>query len=214
MKILLARHGNTFEPGEPVVWAGATNDLKLAAKGTEQALHLADLLTRQREKLSAIYSSELSRTYDYASLVSTGIQSGLEPIKDSRLHEIDYGAWTGLTNDEVAARFGEGPLMNWDKKSEWPDVGGWGGSEAAIVSELQSFLKDLISRHRENETLLVVSSNGRLRYFLKLIEGEFEKRVSSGTFKMATGRLSRINYLDGRFTLSYWNEDPKVMGRV
>ena len=37
MLLLLARHGNTFDKGDKVVWVGARTDLPLTAKGREQA---------------------------------------------------------------------------------------------------------------------------------------------------------------------------------
>ena len=33
MRLILARHGNTFEAGETPVWVGAREDLPLTARG-------------------------------------------------------------------------------------------------------------------------------------------------------------------------------------
>ena len=41
MLLLLARHGNTFEKGDKVVWVGARTDIPLTAKGRDQAAALA-----------------------------------------------------------------------------------------------------------------------------------------------------------------------------
>jgi len=57
---------------------------------------------------------------------------------------------------------------------------------------------------------LLVSSNGRLRYFLKLIAGEFERRVASKQFKMGTGKVSVLNG-HTNYSLLGWNEDPAAL---
>ena len=44
MLLLLARHGNTFNKGDKIVWVGARTDLPLTAKGREQALALGQAL--------------------------------------------------------------------------------------------------------------------------------------------------------------------------
>lgn len=43
-KILLARHGNTFGPGDTPVWVGAKEDLPLVESGEAQARALGEAL--------------------------------------------------------------------------------------------------------------------------------------------------------------------------
>ena len=45
MLLLLARHGNTFEPSDKVVWVGARTDLPLTSMGREQAAALGEGLS-------------------------------------------------------------------------------------------------------------------------------------------------------------------------
>ena len=59
VNIIISRHGNTFEPDEKVVWAGATNDLPLAAKGIEQAKNLGAWLATNSIKLDIAYTLSL-----------------------------------------------------------------------------------------------------------------------------------------------------------
>src|SRR4051812_6458627 len=103
MEILLARHGNTFAPQEPSVWAGSANDLPLVEKGVAQAEKLAAVLKAQNLPLSAVYCGPLQRTSHYASLIVRRLQLPFQPLVDSRINEIDYGSWTGLTNEQVIA---------------------------------------------------------------------------------------------------------------
>lgn len=210
MNLLLSRHGNTFNPGEPSVWAGATNDLPLVEKGLAQAERLAETLISKNIKPAAVYCSPLQRTSRYASIVIERLKLNLKPIVDPRLHEIDYGAWTGLTNDEISRRFGEAALKAWDDRSQWPARSGWGSSETGVIREVRSFAEDLIERYSTTDTVLIVSSNGRLRYFLTLAEGEFARRIESGTFKIKTGHVCKLRYESGAFKVEYWDQEPRA----
>lgn len=204
MHLILARHGNTFEGNDPVVWVGSANNLPLVKKGFQQAENLARFLTRQPP--AAIYTGPLNRTLNYAEVIGKNFQ--VTPQIDPRLTEIDYGQWTGLTNEQIALKFGTAELDAWNRKSDWPTSGVWVSTEARIIYEVQAFVQDLVRKHASDDTILIVSSNGRLRYFLTLIAGEFEKRKLTGDFKVKTGNICKINYEDGKFQLGYWDVCP------
>jgi probable phosphoglycerate mutase len=211
MELLLARHGNTFGPGDPVVWAGTTNDLPLVEKGVEQAHRLADALKKKGIKPAAIYCGPLQRTKHYAQILVDDLKLPFSPTVDSRLNEIDYGEWTGLSNEEVIARFGEAELKKWDEHCQWPDQGNWGGSPQEVEERVQSFVADLKNKHHPSDTVVIVSSNGKLRYFLKLDAKEFENRIRAGTFKVKTGNICKVVINGDHYTIPYWNEPPATL---
>ncbi len=208
MNILLSRHGNTFGPHDPVVWTGATNDLPLVEKGIAQAETFAEVLLSQKIKPSAIYCSPLQRTSKYASILVQKLNLPFKATVDPRINEVDYGEWTGLTNEQVIARFGEAALKAWDEKSQWPTEGKWGSSESAVTAEVKSFVHDLLIQYESNETVIVITSNGRLRYFLTLVPGEFEKRIQNSSFKVKTGNICKLSVHNGGISISYWNQVP------
>jgi probable phosphoglycerate mutase len=210
MELILTRHGNTFNPEDPVVWTGATNDLPLVQKGILQAEKFSTRLLQQKKVPQAVYCGPLQRTFSYASVIVERLDLPYRPIVDPRLNEIDYGGWTGLTQSEVIAQFGEAALKDWDERSQWPSHGNWGSSEAHIISEVKDFVHDLLGRFSKDETVVVVSSNGRLRYFLSLIEGEFEKRSKAGQFKVKTGHICKLKLNGEKVSLIYWNVDPSA----
>lgn len=214
MDLILSRHGNTFGTQDPVVWTGATNDLPLVEKGIEQAGEFAQFLIREKIQPQAIYCGPLQRTSQYAAIIVQKLSLSLEPIIDPRINEIDYGAWTGLTQDQVIARFGKEALKAWDEQSRWPaqDQGNWGSSEAQVIQEVQAFAQDLVADHTAKDTVLVISSNGRLRYFLNLIKGGFQKAIEAGEFKVKTGNICKLQYiknLPDHWKLAYWNRSPR-----
>lgn len=207
MRLILARHGNTFAPGDKVVWAGSTNDLKLVESGLKQAHVAADYLIQEKITPKAIYCSPLQRTKKFAEIIIERLQLNCQPIVDERLNEIDYGEWTGRSDQEIIDQFGADELKQWSEFSLWPKKGSWGSSESAVKSDIQSFASEL-QKYSANDTIIVVSSNGRLRYFLTLLGDEFEKRRQNNTLKVKTGHLCELQSSNGTFELKYWDKNP------
>lgn len=205
MQLLLARHGNTFNPEDKVVWAGCQQDLPLVEKGRLQAKELAQRFRELSYQPEAIYCSPLQRTQQFAQIIIEELGLSIDVIIEPRLNEIDYGAWGGLSNDEIVNIFGEEKLEAWVNKSSWPEGCGWGKSQEAIAAEAYSFLQEILKHHDHLSTVLAVSSNGRLRYFLNAIPNEFERRVEQNNFKVGTGKYCRLQHQKGSWQLLDWN---------
>jgi broad specificity phosphatase PhoE len=101
--VILCRHGNTFERGDKVVMVGAREDLPLTARGVEQAQELAEVLAARNIVPSRIIAGPLQRTRVFAENVQVVTKSSAVIEIDSRLIEFDYGAWSGLSNEEIVA---------------------------------------------------------------------------------------------------------------
>jgi probable phosphoglycerate mutase len=195
--LFFARHGDTFAPGQKVVWAGSKNDLPLAPRGIEQARALGEALRRCRVAPVRVLTGPLERTREFARLALAAMDSAVVPRIEPRLDEIDYGLWSGLTNGEVIERF-------------WPRNAEWGGSEASVQGELHSLIRELVASG--DSPVLLVSSNGRLRYVLTLIERELERRVREQKFKIKTGHLACLHWDGERFSLPFWDVAPADLG--
>ncbi|WP_010598236.1 histidine phosphatase family protein [Rickettsiella massiliensis] len=211
MHLILSRHGNTFEPSQPAVWVGAQQDLPLVTAGVEQAQRLAHSLRETNITLHGVYCAPLKRTKDYAQIVVESLDHAPQPIVDSRLIELDYGRWTGLSSQQIKEQGQGEALLNWEKQSQWPLEAGWGASEAEVIEQTHAFAEDLRKKHAEKDTLLVVASNGCLRYFLHLIPGAFAQHVRDQNFKVATGQISLLTYTQGKWQLVFWNKKPEQL---
>ena len=210
MQLLLARHGNTFAAGDEVVWVGKRNDLALVERGREQARSLARALARAGKIPTQVRCGPLARTREHAEIIARelSLPAALCTV-DERLDELDYGAWSGLSAESIVQRFGPEELDAWRERSVWPRNAGWEGSEAAVKAELHSLVEELAADAPTSESVvLFVSSNGRLRYFLDLVDGEFDRRVRSQSFAVATGRLCRLDLAPEHKSVRYWNVDP------
>jgi broad specificity phosphatase PhoE len=208
MRLILARHGNTFQPGEQAVWVGRKEDLPLVPEGEAQARLLANALKAAGIRPAAVYCGPLLRTRSFASMIVEDLRLHSVAIEDERLAEIDYGAWGGLTNEQIVQRYGADPLLAWQNESRWPAGAGWQPGENAVIERINSLITHMLDRHAAGESILVVSSNGILRYFLKLMPGMFEQQLRASALKVATGHICLLSYERGQFRLGYWNQDP------
>ena len=87
--LIIARHGNTFEPNEIPRRIGKRTDLPLTASGLEQAHRLGQYLKNHNLYPDMIITSTLQRTKQMATIIALYIQSDFELIEDSRFDEID-----------------------------------------------------------------------------------------------------------------------------
>jgi broad specificity phosphatase PhoE len=99
-KILLVRHGHVAGIS-PERFRGRA-DLPLTPEGRAQAEATARRICASWRP-AAVYVSPLSRCRDTGAAI--GRPFGLAPIPLDGLVDIDYGAWQGLTPDEVRARW-------------------------------------------------------------------------------------------------------------
>ncbi len=208
MQILLARHGNTFAPGDKAVWVGRETDLPLVEKGVEQAHAAAAALKARRLFPTRVFCGTLRRTRRFAEIIIEDLGTGLAPMVDPRLDEIDYGRWAGKTAREIAEDFGQEELLRrWNEADVWPVGAGWGSGEAEILGAVKGFLEDIRTRYGAHDRLLVVSSSGILRFMPRLLglvpAGEPER-----SFHMKTGHVGVIAYREGTFELKCWDVSP------
>lgn len=209
--LLLARHGNTFATGDKVTWVGASNDLPLVESGLAQAKSLAQVLLENEIKPAALYSGPLKRTKEYATIIRDALQLSPDIQIDSRLNEIDYGAWSGLTSEEIKEKFGQDELDAWNLQGKWPVT--FVGNEAEVEAEVNSFVQDIMSSYLENQLALAVTSNGRLKYFLKLLPDIYAEYIKVSKWKVSTGNICLLKCDKRSNHLVCWNEAPLELGR-
>lgn len=148
VRILLARHGETAFNVEGR-WQGQS-DSPLTERGQAQATELAHALTD--EQVAAVYSSDLGRAADTAAHVAA--LHGLDVTRDARLREIDVGAWTGKTRDEINAAY-PGGLQAWATRPSAYQLPG-GESLRSAQTRAIEFFDERMPSH-VGQTIAVVS---------------------------------------------------------
>jgi len=203
--LILCRHGNTFVKGEKVVMVGAREDLPLTEEGLRQASEVGAALRGIAARVERIISGPLQRTRVYAD-VFKGSCGAVAPIAiDNRLTELDYGEWSGLSNEEIAALSGEEALRAWQDRGVRPPGIQFHPSETSVAQELSDLLRESESR---SGVTIVVTSNGRLREFRRLVEAKDEPY---GDGKVRTGGSCVLVPGDSGWRIVAWNCDPKEL---
>jgi broad specificity phosphatase PhoE len=178
--LILCRHGNTFAKGEKVVMVGAREDLPLTEQGIEQARAVANALVSSQIVPARIVSGPLQRTRVFAEEVKTITRSEAELEIDPRLTEFDYGAWSGLSNEEIVALSGAEALEAWQERSERPSGVTFSPSIADARADAAALLSEFVD---PRGSCIVVTSNGRLREFGHLLA----PAANSTSYKVKTG---------------------------
>lgn len=207
--LIIARHGNTFEKGETPTRVGKHTDLQLTAKGLEQGAAIGRYLKENRFIPDVVYASNLQRTQQTAkaAIKASGISNPVFAL--DIFDEIDYGPDENKPEDAVIARLGEQALADWDNKAIVPD--GWVVDPQQIIDNWLNF-GDQIRAHDDNETILVVTSNGIAR-FAPYLTGDFESFAAAHDIKMATGSLSVFEFSEGQWRVKDWGVRPPEDGR-
>lgn len=205
MRLILARHGNTFGPGDTPVWVGAAEDLPLTDKGRVQSVQFGLALNEAGITPARIIAGPLQRTANGAQLAAAECGFDSEIEIDTRLREIDYGSWGGRSDAEIAAEWGEKAIEDWRERSIPPAEAGWTPEPADIAANALAVLQDITGAAASSDTVLLISSNGILRYFHALLGGDPGRPEES---KMRTGHWSIATYSPSVWQLEVWNAPP------
>jgi broad specificity phosphatase PhoE len=205
--LILSRHGNTFAKGEKVVMVGVREDLPLTQQGIEQARAVANALVSSRVVPARIVSGPLQRTRVFAEQVKTVTQSEAELEIDPRLTEFDYGAWSGLSNEEIVALSGAEALEAWQERSERPSGVTFSPSIADARADAAGFLSEFVDLRGP---CLVVTSNGRLREFGHLLA----PAATSTSYKVKTGHCCLVVRQGDAWQVVGWDLDPEQLATL
>lgn len=209
IRLFLVRHGNTFEAGAKSVQIGSATDLPLTARGREQAGEMGLFLKRARLTPAAVYAGVLKRQKEAALIIAetAGIPGNVQ-LDVQALNEIDYGLWEGLTQEELAARYGS-EYEEWEKAGRWAKS--FGGSLEQTRAAISSWLDALLRRHDDGEIVLAVTSNANMRIFYSLIKEDWEVLSAANRvdqLKVKTGCYCEFDVKQKGLEVIVWNKNP------
>jgi len=205
--VILCRHGNTFEKGDKVVMVGAREDLPLTSQGIEQGRAVGVALASSKATPARILSGPLQRTKVFAEQVRSETGTSARVEIDERLIEFDYGAWSGLSNEEIAALSGQSALDAWQERSERPSGITFVPSAEQARSEAAGLMNELA---RGEGVCLVVTSNGRLREFGQLLSAA----ATVPSYKVKTGHACVILREGTQWRVLGWDLDPERLNNL
>jgi 2,3-bisphosphoglycerate-dependent phosphoglycerate mutase len=200
-RFCLVRHGETDWNAEGRL-QGQT-DIPLNDVGRAQAEAVASTLAAQR--FDALYSSDLARTLETATVAAAAL--GLDIERQPALRERFFGDFQGLTHAEAQARY---PTDYASFRAREPDrpLPGAGKSLRAFSARVEAALARLAESHR-GETLLVATHGGVLDIARRL--ATVQSLQAKRDFPLLNDALNWIERRDGRWALLSWGETGHLL---
>lgn len=203
-RLLIARHGNTFDKDQTPVRVGRT-DMPLSSSGKTQAANLGHYLKINHIKPAQVYCSNLKRTQETANIALDTANLPITPQILSMFDEIDYGPDEGKTNSEIIQRIGAVALHDWENIAVAPE--GWVVNTDQIIQNWHNFAQSLINTYT-NDTILVVTSNGIAR-FAPYLTNDFFGFAEHHSIKLATGAIGSLTRKGDKWIVDFWNQVPQ-----
>jgi broad specificity phosphatase PhoE len=194
-RLVLCRHGNTFQADETPYMVGSREDISLTEEGERQAHAIGAALKRAGYLPDQIISGPLKRTARFAEIIAAELGGQLAIKVDERLAELDYGSWSGKTNKEIESSESAPEFVRWNERDEWPPSPGFHPSEQEVQHQLNDFLEEIAKRCGSS---IAVSSNGRFRILSRIMN-----RSASG--KVGTGRACVLDFNGTSWHVVAWN---------
>lgn len=206
--IIIARHGNTFNPGDTLTRVGARTDLPLVESGIEQAKKIGEYLKNNNMIPESVYTSHLQRSIETARIAISETEFSNHPFALDIFNEIDYGPDENKTENEVIARIGQDAIDAWNNDATPPP--GWIVNPQEIINNWQGFANQALAHDDSfdhSETTLVVTSNGIAR-FAPHITGDFDGFKQNHNIKLSTGALGILKFENSHWSVLDWNVKP------
>lgn len=204
--LVVARHGNTFNPGETPRRVGARTDLPLTASGREQGVKVGRYLRRNGLIPQIAFTSPLKRTRETCELALLECKTKSDIVASEFLREIDYGPDENKTEEEVIARIGRKAIDDWNESAIVPP--GWRVDPDELIEGWREFAAS-IAADITRETAFAVTSNGIARFLPYILEKEdFDNFTACYKLKVSTGALCIFCHDGLKWRLRDWNLMP------
>lgn len=159
--LYLIRHGET-DWNANRRWQGHA-DVPLNQRGKRQSQLLARRLAAEGIQFHAIYSSDLARAYQTAWELGSALRVAVQLLPP--LRELDVGAWSGLTRDEIRVRFPE----EYRLMEAGHDISRGGGeTAAALFQRVTEAMEAMVAQHL-GHTLAFVTHGGVIRALVNYV---------------------------------------------
>lgn len=192
--IYLIRHGETYWNNE--MRFQGHSDIALNEIGLKQAQLLGAYLSKNDVK--AVYSSDLIRAQATAEAVACC--HGLEVATDSRLREIFFGDWEGMTYNQIKEKWSTEieTFFHTPNKISTPN----GESFNDVLCRAKAAFEDLVAKHKD-EPIVIVAHGGTIRTLLCDIIGLDLNNM--WRLKQDNTAVNLINYRGEYKVLEYLN---------
>ncbi len=226
-RLIVVRHGNTFNSGDVICRVGSATDIPLTETGMKQAYAAGEMMAELGYEPEIIFHAPLQRTCQSAVGVAASFPEAV--LEEAEfLSELDYGNDDGKPEDEVVIRLGvvENPqaitpdttidelraigkaaLKKWDSEAVLPR--GWyflAEKAGELEAQWQEFAEKIIAEF-PGKTVVAVTSNGIARFSKAILPAG---TALEGSLKLATGAFGVYEYENGCWRSTQWNVRPQL----
>lgn len=196
-RLYLIRHGEVEKAYHRVF--GGRIDMDLSPLGHEQVAALATFL--KASPPDVLYASPMRRVQQ--TLAPLAQQTGLSPILMEGLREVDFGAWTGLSWDEVQQKHGVS-AYTWLHQLEDGTI-----ERAETVPEFRRRVEqsiDQILAEAPGKTIAVICHGGVIRMLLSILFDMPFRKMS--IFEIEYASVTKIHYRPSKREIEFLNLTP------
>ena len=226
-RLIVVRHGNTFNSGDVILRVGSATDIPLTEKGVAQGNAVGRDLAAAGIKVDAIFSAPLLRTRRSAEEIAS-YYDDMPVVVEPFLTELDYGMDDGQPEDDIVLRVGivesngrigaqtsldelreagKAALKKWDSEAVLPRAWEHLALRAAQLEKDWAEFGKKIASEFAGKTVVAVTSNGIAR-FSKVLLGSDDSL--GGNLKLATGAYGIYVYENGAWRSEKWNVRPEL----
>jgi 2,3-bisphosphoglycerate-dependent phosphoglycerate mutase len=200
-KLILVRHGQS-EWNEKNLFTGWV-DVRLSAKGEQEAARAGELLKESGIKPDVLYTSLLSRAIQTANIaLDKADRLSIPVVRSWRLNERHYGALQGKDKAETLEKYGAEKFQEWrrsfdippppieddSKFSQFgeerynnvdPNVLPKTESLALVIDRLLPYWQDTIARDiLDNKTVIIAAHGNSLRALVKHLDNISDDEIA------------------------------------
>ena len=196
-RIIAIRHGETAWNADMRI-QGHT-DIPLSTIGERQAALLARSL-KTRERIDAIFSSDLSRALQTATAVAQATGAPLHA--HTGLRERRFGSFEGQTFKEIESRWPDAAKQWRTRTPDWapPD----GGESLLAVRERVHTTLNALARQHSGQQIALFTHGGVLDAMYRLATGQAVQ--APRTWQLANTAVNRLLWTPDTLTLVGWND--------
>lgn len=183
--LMIVRHGLTDWNKEKRLMGH--QDIDLSEEGIKQAEKIAKRL--KDEKIDYIYSSDLKRTIDTATIINK--HHNLMIIVDNNLKEIGYGDFEGKSKEEIQDNSIHKKLWNERKKDIYAFRLPGAENFTDVLDRVKTVLKKILTYH--DKTILIVCHGVTKRALVQIIKKLSNKETHKQYFNLTAISIFHID---------------------
>lgn len=196
-RLYLIRHGEVEKSYHKVF--GGRIDMELSPLGHEQVRSIARFL--RAAPPDVLYASPMRRVQQ--TLAPLSEETGLKPILVEGLREVDFGAWTGLSWDEVLQKHGVS-AYSWLNQLEDGAI-----ERAETTKEFRERVElslDRILAEAPGKTVAIICHGGVIRMLLAILFDLPFRRTSM--FEIEYASVTKVHYRPSKREIEFLNLTP------